>query len=208
MLCKNITCVKKFDLCGGQSWFWLVLPTISSAISQTTTTFLWSAQWLTISFWYFVNLINALPPDVIFWNSEMLMNEIGFIVTAPNVTLIGTPYQACFYQEQLNIRLYIHKHIIHSEGLIEIFEKLLCTRIWSLKYMKHLKQMKPMRQTMPTMTCIPRGASQRLSSLRWTNIPNGVLINFPKNTKEFIRKSNTATRGKLPPHPYESFMDV
>ena len=99
----------------------------------------------------------------------MLMNEIGFIVTAPNVTLIGTPYQACFYQEQLNIRLYIHKHIIHSEGLIEIFVKLLCTRTWSLKYMKHLKQMKPMRQTMPTMTCIPRGASQRLSSLRLTN---------------------------------------
>ena len=101
---------------------------------------------------------------------------------------------------------FVHKHIIHSEGLEE--SKLLCTRIWSLKYMKHLKQMKPMRQTMPTMTCIPRGASQRLSSLRWTNIPNWVLIKFPKNTNEFIRKSNTATRGKLPPHPNESFMDV
>ena len=45
----------------------------------------------------------------------MLMNEIGFIVTATNVTLIGTPYQACFYQEQSNIRLYIHKPSIHSE---------------------------------------------------------------------------------------------
>ena len=63
MLCKNITfCVKKFDLCGGQSWFWLMLPTISRAISQTTTTYFVKRSMIDNQFLIFCESNKCSPP--------------------------------------------------------------------------------------------------------------------------------------------------